>query len=380
MKIVVIASTALSLVNFRGPLLRSIRALGHDVLCCAPDAESDILPQLGAIGARLAPISINRTGMNPIRDLRYLFSLRRILSVESPDVVFSYTIKPVIYGSLAARFARITRIFSMITGAGYAFLKEDMVQRAVGSLVRPLYQHALHSNDAVFFQNPDDLEQFHSLGLLQSRDQAVLVNGSGVDLDHFKPVPPPPGPPVFLLIARFYREKGIREYVDAARVVKQRYPYTRFHLVGSIDSNPSAISSTELQAWKAEGVIEHTPWVGDVRPCLVAASVYVLPSYREGTPRTVLEAMATARPIITTDAPGCRETVVNGQNGFLVPVKDHQAIARAMEQFIVAPEMIESMGRNSRAIAQEKYDVHKVNSVILDTMGLAHVSTTSSGC
>jgi len=240
----------------------------------------------------------------------------------------------------------------------------------------PLYRRALRQNRSVFFQNPDDLDQFDRLRLLRSRSQAVLVNGSGVDLDHFRPLPPVVNPPVFLLMARLYREKGIREFVAAARLVKERYPQTRFCLVGSIDSNPSAILPVELEAWKAEGVIEHTPWVDDVRPFLAACSVYVLPSYREGTPRTVLEAMAVARPTITTDAPGCRETVVDGENGFLVPVKDAQAVAQAMERFILNPELIGRMGRCARTIAEQKYDVHDVNRIMVKVMGLVATSRT----
>jgi glycosyltransferase involved in cell wall biosynthesis len=331
------------------------------------------------MGVRLAPISINRTGMNPLNDLRSMLGLRRVLRAERPEVVFSYTIKPVIYGSLAARLASTPRIFSLITGAGYAFLAEDLRQRAVGTLIKPLYRRALRQNRAVFFQNPDDLDLFDRLRLLRSRSQAVLVNGSGVDLNHFQPVPPVAGPPVFLLIARFYREKGIQEFVDAARLVKQRYPQTRFRLVGSIDSNPSAISPIGLAAWQTEGVVEHTPWVNDVRPCLAACSVFVLPSYREGTPRTVLEAMAVARPIITTNAPGCRETVVDGENGFLVPVKDPQAVARAMERFILNPELIGSMGKRARALAEHKYDVHEVNRVMLEAMGLTRSVPPQNG-
>lgn len=370
MKVAVIAGAALSLVNFRGPLLKAIRDLGHEVVCFAPDLDERIIAQLNSQGARFIPTLLRRTGMNPLSDLRGFLHLVRILRAESPQIVLSYTIKPVIYGSLAASLVRTPRICSMITGAGYIFLTEDLRQRAVGSVVRPIYRRALHQNRTVFFQNPDDLEQFHSLRLLRSRSQAVLVNGSGVDLSHFSSVPPVVDPPVFLMIGRLYREKGVREFVEAARIVRKRFPRARFHIVGSIDSNPSAISPTELDAWKSEGLIEHTPWVTDVRPFLRLCSVYVLPSYREGTPRTVLEAMAVARPAITTDAPGCRETVVHGKSGFLVPVKDAPAVAQAMEQFILHPELIAQMGRSARVVAEEKYDVHKVNRVMLQAMDL----------
>jgi glycosyltransferase involved in cell wall biosynthesis len=166
------------------------------------------------------------------------------------------------------------------------------------------------------------------------------------------------------------RDKGIVEYAEAARRLKPRYPTARFQLVGPHDANPSAISRQQLEAWRSEGIIEYSGATDDVRSFLAGAGVFVLPSYREGTPMSVLEAMATGRPIVTTDVPGCRETVVPGENGFLVPAKDVAALAAAMERFIVAPELIPKMGRRSREIAVEKFDVRAVNAVILKTLGL----------
>ena len=230
---------------------------------------------------------------------------------------------------------------------------------------------ALKGNTKVFFQNPDDMELFAELNLIRGTEQAVLINGSGVDIEHYREVRPVTEKIVFLLIARLIRDKGLYEYVEAARIIKQHYPEVVFRLVGPFDSNPTAISEATVNQWQGEGVIEYAGETKDVRPYIAGSSVYVLPSYREGTPRTVLEAMSMGRPIITTDAPGCRETVIHGKNGYLVPVKNLDALVEALERFIANPELIPIMGKESRKIAEEKYDVRKVNATILNTMGLS---------
>ena len=232
-----------------------------------------------------------------------------------------------------------------------------------------LYRLAFKYNKHVFFQNPDDLALFHQKGYIHSINQAVLINGSGVDIDEFSPSDYPPSIS-FLLIARLLRDKGIYEYAEAARRIREIYPEVKFRLAGWIDQNPYAIEERHLEAWHDNGDIEFIGRLADVRPTLAACSVYVLPSYREGTPRTVLEAMAMGRPIISTDAPGCRETVNQGVNGYLVSVRDVDSLVDAMLSFIERPELIREMGQASRKIAEEKYDVRKVNAIILKTMGV----------
>jgi len=233
-----------------------------------------------------------------------------------------------------------------------------------------LYRIALVRNEKVFFQNPDDLKLFQELKLVAAR-KCLLVSGSGVNLGYYKPAALPTGAPAFLMIARLLKEKGFEEYVKAAQIVKQKYPETVFRMIAwQLAGSPSVISSDQVERWKDEGLVEIFGETNDVRPFLAGASVYVLPSYREGTPRTVLEAMAMGRAIITTDAPGCRETVVDGVNGFLVPERDSKSLAEAMERFILEPELIAKMGKASRRIAEEKYNVHIVNQVINRTMGL----------
>ncbi|MFL5639233.1 MAG: glycosyltransferase family 4 protein [Gemmatimonadaceae bacterium] len=369
-RVVVVAGFADSLINFRGPLLRRLVADGHQVTACAPDATDRVRGELAALGVEYRHIPVQRARMNPVHDLNTLRALTAVYREIQPDVVLAYTIKPVIYGSIAARLARVPQVCSLITGLGYSFGTATWRQRALNPLVRLLFRFALARNRVVFFQNPDDLRQFVDAGLA-TEQQAVLVNGSGVDLEHFAVAPIPEGEPIFLLVTRLIWEKGVGEYVEAARQLKGRYPNARFRVLGPLDPNPAAVSRAQLETWCAEGMIEYLGSTDDVRPALAAASVFVLPSaYREGTPRSVLEAMAMGRPVITTDAPGCRETVVSGRNGFLVPINDSTALAAAMERFIRDPGLVVSMGAHSRSIAEKKYDVHLVNRVMMQAMGL----------
>ena len=362
-----VGSFAQSLINFRGPLLKKMAENGHEVLACAPDASLDIQKKLKALGVAYRNIPIDRTGLNPVRDIYTICRLISLFREVRPDMALGYTIKPVIYGSLAGRIVGVPNIFSMITGLGYAFSEGDLKKRLVGTIVQLLYRLAIRVNRRVFFQNPDDRDLFVKLGLLRDFEQAALTNGSGVDVDFYQPMPFQKEVS-FLLIARLIKDKGVLEYAQAARIVKARRSQTRFRLVGWIDEGPQGISSADLDSWIKEGIIEYLGRLDDVRPAIADASVYVLPSYHEGTPRTVLEAMSMGRPVITTNAPGCRETVQDGENGFLVPVRNAEALAECMEHFIEHPEMIAHMGKKSRQIAVEKYDVHKVNKVILETM------------
>ena len=357
-------------MGFRGVLLSDFVNAGHEVVVCVPGADPGIVDQLRAMGVEYCPIELERTGMNPYKDLKFLFQLKSHFTRIRPNFVLSYTIKPVIYGSLAASLCGIKQIYSIITGLGYAFVGNTWKQNVLNITVRFLYRLSLRANSAVFFQNADDLAFFSDLGLVSLKNQAVLINGSGVDLDYYEQMPFVSSAPIFLLIARLLNDKGILEYVEAAKILKKKYPQAVFRLVGPFYDNPAAINKSTVETWQQTGVIEYMGETKDVRPYISNANVYVLPSYREGTPRTVLEAMAMGRPIVTTNAPGCRETVIEGENGFKVPVKDVYALALAMERFIVQPELIEKMGSRSREIAAQKYDVKKVNAVIMKTMGL----------
>lgn len=369
-KVLIISNFAESLTVFRGQLLREISQKGHEVIACAPFATPDIQNQLNRLGARYLHIPLNRRGLNPIYDIYTLMALIFILKREKPDAILNYTIKPVLYGSLAGRLAKVPLIYSMINGRGSIFSLDDFKQKFAVMVARYLYKICLKINHKVFFQNPDDIIYFYRTGLLTKPDQAVLINGSGVDLDFFRPMPFPEKV-FFVLMARLIKDKGIYEYVEAARIVKKKYPEVAFDLIGPLEKGPGSISKIEVELWQEERTVRYLGWLDDVRPALENTSVYVLPSfYGEGTPHSILEAMSMGRPIITTNTPGCRETVIEGLNGFLIPVRDPVSLANAMIKFIEKPQLIPVMGQQSRKIAEEKYDVHKVNSIILKTMGL----------
>lgn len=367
----IVASRARSLVNFRGALIDAMLAGGWsvEVVCPKHDGNDPAITSLTSKGVDVHLLEMERTGTSVLNDLLLLMQLTSLFRRIRPNVLLAYTIKPVVYGIIAAWIAQVPNRFAIITGLGYAFGRTGGGR--IRKIVEALYAFALTRASTVFFQNPDDLALFRERKLLPPESKVVVVNGSGVDLDYFPFHERTESPfPRFLFIGRLLVAKGIREYAEAARLVRREHPHARFSIAGWIDKNPDSIHQDELSEWVASG-LDYLGKLDDVRPALSESDVFVLPSYREGTPRTVLEAMATGRAIITTDAPGCRETVMNGENGFLVPVKSIDALAQAMRRFIDSPRLIESMGRRSREIAEEKYDVHKVNAVMLDAMGIA---------
>lgn len=370
--VLVIASFPESLVRFRGSLLGALIEAGCAVHVAAPELPpgNPVRQRLEDLGVVVHEVPMSRAGTNPLEDCRTVLALRALCRRVAPTHVLAYTIKPVVYGLWAARMAGVPNRFALITGLGYAVSDHPSgSRRLLTSLVRSLYRNALRGCKLVFFQNPDDQLAFQRLKMVPSGTQSTVVNGSGVDIDEFAPARLPESVR-FLLIARLLGEKGVREYAEAARRIRQTDPDVTFRLVGWIDRTPDAIRDDELRGWIDIGVVDYLGRLEDVRPAIAASSVYVLPSYHEGTPRTVLEAMSMGRAIITTDAPGCRETVTDGENGFLVPVKSVDALVDAMRMFIHEPGLIASMGSRSRAIAESKYDVRKVNAVMLKGMRL----------
>ena len=371
MHVLILASYGPSLVNFRGPLIRELVARGHKVSVASPGCSvgAQAYKELRSLGVVDYEIPLSRTGTSLLADLTSFLHILRLVLKTHPDVVLTYTIKPVIYGSIAAWLARVDQRFAFVTGLGFNFTGGR--SGGVMQLVRWMYRFALGKVNKVFFQNRDDERLFADLGILSRKTPTVIVNGSGVDLSHFDVAPLPVGKPTFLMICRLLGDKGVREYSRAAHKLHQKREEVCIRLIGWIDENPDSISPAELDEWVKSGNIEFLGYLDDVRPAIAGANVYVLPSYREGTPRTVLEAMAMGRPVITTDAPGCRETVIEGDNGFLVPVKSVDALAEAMQKFIDDPKLAIRMGKRSREIAEEKYDVHKVNAVMLREMGIS---------
>lgn len=302
--------------------------------------------------------------MNPLRDVVDMLRLVVLLRQLKADMTLAFAFKPVIYGTLAAWLAQVPLRFATIEGLGYVFSPtkgaERLKRKMLKAVVVLLLAVALHRAEGVFFLNKDDLVELTERHILPP-PKAILLGGIGVDLSEWAVAPPVTKPVTFLLAARLLREKGVIEYARAAKLIKQRHPRTRFILLGSLDTNPGALSRREIEEWTADGTLEWPGHVPDVRPWLAQTSVFVFPSYyREGVPRITQEAMAMARPVITTDAPGCRETVIDGKNGFLVPVRNAGALADAMERFILQPGLIDRMGRASRSIAEERFDVQDV--------------------
>jgi glycosyltransferase involved in cell wall biosynthesis len=368
-RIAVVGSYAPSLINFRGSLIAAMTAAGHEVLAIAPDIDPRTAEAVRAIGARPVSLKLSNASLNPLALLASYRELRRLLRQSRPDLVLSYTIKPVIVGALAGRAERVPRIVSLITGLGYAFTDgPGSKRRLVRRIASFLYRRALARSDMVLFQNPDDQALFQALGLLRAGHPTAIVNGSGVDIDFFAAAPAVPKP-AFLMVARLLGDKGIREFAAAAKRVRAEHPEVPIALAGYLDASPDSLTRAELDELIASGVRFHGK-LDDVRPAMADCSVYVLPSYREGTPRSVLEAMAVGRAIITTDAPGCRETVVPGVNGLLVPPRDADALYSAMKTFIEDPGMAVAMGAQSRRIVEQRYDARRVSAEVMRHAGL----------
>jgi glycosyltransferase involved in cell wall biosynthesis len=368
MKILINGSYAPSLLAFRGKLIEALIQRGYEIHVTAPDISDGVRAQLVAMNAHVHAVRLGRNKQNPLADLVYLKDLLRVMRLVNPQMVLNYTVKPNIWGSIAARM-RGVKSASMVTGLGFSFYPQKALRkRLVQSIARRLYATATRYNAAVIFQNPDDVRDFVAAGCLADTNKAAIVNGSGVDVEFYAPAPLPPDS-VFLMISRFLVSKGLREFAQAGIAVLKERKDCRFVLVGFPDDGVDGVPAEEMDAWRDSG-IEFAGQLVDVRPAIAAASVYVLPSYREGTPRTVLEAMAMGRAIITTDAPGCRETVVDGQNGIKVPPQNADALKSAMLKMADSAELRSVMGEQSRQLAVSKYAVDKVNAELMRILSL----------
>lgn len=365
----IISGNARSLIANRANLLADVQSRGYTVTAIVP--TEDYLPGVEQLGVDIIRVPLGRTATNPLADIATVFRLWRAIRSVRPRVVFGYGAKPVVYGMLAGVLAGVPKRFSMVTGLGYAFTTRTAKTAIIRFILSILYFVGFSCAQRVFVQNPDDLGELKRLSLLRGAHKAVLVNGSGIDLDHFKPTPLPKRKMTFLFIGRLLTEKGIEEFCNAAALVVPNDRPVRFIAVGPHDPNlPHSVKAEQLAEWKAAGVVEFPGGIQDVRPWIAEATVLVLPSYREGTPRSVLEAMAMGRPIITTDSPGCRETVIDGHNGLLVTPRTEEPLARAMQTLVDQPERIPVMAQRSLERVREKYDVRKVNACILEAMGI----------
>jgi len=367
-KIFLIANSGFTILNFRRELIEMLIDFGCDVSVICPDEcilmeGRNLDAELAELGVKFVPIYFSRSGINPFSELRLLVKLLSALKKEKPDVVLNYTIKPTIYGSLAARLAGVKYIASNITGLGYAFTNNSIKSYLLSFIIKMQYKIALSCNNLVFFQNPDDKALFESLSLIDTVKSKV-IRGSGVNTDKFIRQNFKPKRFSFIFVGRLLKDKGVYEFVQAAELLKCKYPDASFTLLGSKDDNPSALSEKELSSYVSLNIINYLPTSNNVKEVLEDYEVLVLPSYREGTPRSVLEAMSMSMPIVTTDVPGCRETVKDGFNGFLVESKNIEALANAMERFIVDHDLVKKLGESSRDMACQYYDVKKVNNSI----------------
>ena len=358
-----------SLINFRGDLLKCLKERGSAIIAMAAPSSEVESRLVEEFGVRFESFPVVRTGLNPLKDLVTLFALRSAFKKHKPDSVLAYTIKPVIYGGLAAFGIANLKFVALITGLGFSFAGTGIVRAVLRQFVSGLYRVALTRCERVIFQNPDDRDAFVDRKIVRF-EKTMLVGGSGVNLSRFAPQPLPVGPPTFLLIARLLRAKGIFEYVEAARQIRAEFPEARFKLVGPLDPSPDGIDFSTVLRWQKEGAIEYAGEASDVREHLAGCHVYVLPSYHEGMPRTVLEAMATGRPILTTDTSGCRETVIQGENGFIVRVGSVEDLVARLRWFLLNRSKWTLMSARSREIATAKFDVNRVNDAIANELML----------
>jgi glycosyltransferase involved in cell wall biosynthesis len=371
--LLIVSHYAPSVINFRGPLIQALRGEGVRVQVLAPDWQPQTQQAAQALGADTAAYDLSRAGLNPFADLHTLLQLWRHFNASKPAVVFTHAAKTNVWGMLAAALAGVPHRVAMVEGMGYAFTESargrTLKQRLVGEVLATLYRIAFKLAHKVVVLNPDDAADLQRLCGLPPH-KTVLLGGIGVPLQDWPLYPAHTRPISFTLVARLLREKGILEYLQAARLVKAQHPEAGFYLLGGLDENPGGLSRADIQPWLNDGTVV---WPGqvNVKPWLAKTSVFVLPSYyREGVPRSTQEAMAMGRPVITTDVPGCRETVVDGLNGFMVPPRNVPALAEAMLKFIQTPNLVATMGAESRRFAEERFDMDKINRKLMDVLGV----------
>jgi len=361
--IVLAANSCWYITNFRLGLARALREAGYSTVALAPSDPANET-RLRGLGIEFSALSIDRSGLNPLAELRLLLRMRRLLKRLAPVAYLGFTVKPNIYGALAASTLGIP-VIANVSGLGTAFIRKGLLQR----MVTFLYRLAFRSRTTVFFENPDDRRLFLERQIVRA-DQTRLLPGTGIDLDRFAPKALPAGNLTFLMVARLLGDKGVREFVEAARNLRPHLPEARFQLLGGVDEgNRTAIPQAELQGWIEEGVIEYLGETDDVRPFIAEATAVVLPSYREGLPRSLLEGAAMGRPLIATDVPGCRELVDDGVNGFLCAAGDSSSLALAMKRFArLSDEERAVMGTTSRREAEERFSEAFVVEAYLDAL------------
>lgn len=373
--IVMIGTTAACFYGFRAELIKYLNLKNITVYAFTTDNDALELEKISELGAIPISYQLNRGGLNPLADMLATYKLAQQIRQLKPDLVFSYFAKPVIFGTLAAKIAKVPKIIGMLEGLGYTFTDQPNGLSSKIKLIKAiqifLYKLALPKLDQLILLNHDD-----KTDLLINNDievkETYILGGIGLDLNQYKYSPAPKDLPIqFLFIGRLLKEKGIHDFIAAAQIVKEKFPQTTFTVLGGIDeANLGALTQGELTQYIDQNVIDYPGHVENIAEWIKQSHVFVLPSYREGVPRSTQEAMAIGRPVITTDVPGCRDTVIDGVNGFLVPKWNPQALAEKMIYFIEHPEQVRMMGDQSHKIAIEKFDAEKVNQRLLEILGI----------
>jgi glycosyltransferase involved in cell wall biosynthesis len=368
LRILFFANTSWNLYNFRFHLIETLVSSGYEVhLLCPPDEFTHFLTEAGF---QWHPFQISRKGMNPFTETHTLMDVKDSFRQIQPDVVFNFTPKCVLYGSLMARELRIPKIVNTISGLGYLFSGSKMKLPVVREIIRWFYRFSMVGSQ-VIFQNPEDMKEFLERGIVQ-KDQAFLVRGSGVDIERFKPRSENDGIPIVILPSRLIKEKGAFEFVEAARLLRKRKIEARFILVGEIDrDNPSAISERQIYHWVEEGAVEWWGWRSDMEVVYQECNLVCLPTYyREGTPKSLIEAAASGRAIITSDIPGCREIVHQNQNGILVDPGNNLLLADVIQKLLLDPELRMRMGAAGRKLVEDEFHNHLISSELIRIVGL----------
>lgn len=368
MKIVFLNNQSRAMYLFWRILITIFKKQGHEIICLVPVGDEESEKRLMEIGANIRHYPLDRKGINPLHDMRTIRSLKNFFHNEKPDLLFTSTIKPVIYGCIAAKAVHVPKIYAAITGLGYVFETDKILKKIINCIGVNLYKFALSGISGVFFQNYDDRKLFEKLNIVNGTP-IYMAAGTGVDLEKFSLAPFPSERNIrFLLIARLLEAKGLREYAKAATILKKTWPTSCFQLLGPPEYGRGAISANEIEKWQASGAIDYLGQTNDVRPYIANSHVAVLPSWREGMPTSIMEAMAMGRPAVVANSPGCRELVTEGINGFLSRPHDAISLAGAMENFLRKPALISEMGKKSRMIVQEKFDAQKVAKYMYEVM------------
>ena len=362
MKIILFANTDWYLYNFRLAQALALRQRGDEVVLVSPDGPYG--PRMQELGFRWLSFPLARRSLNPLDGIQTIIRLLDLYSHEKPDLVHQFTVKCVLFGSVACHLLGIRTIVNSVTGLGYIFMEGGATRRWLRGFIKLFYRLVLH-NTWVIFQNPDDRSAFLESQLVDPK-KVTLIRGSGVDTRRFFPQPEPSGLPLVVLPARMLWDKGVGEFVEAARALRAEGLQARFALVGDGDAeNPASVHASQIRAWENEGVIEWWGWQADMQAVYAQAAIVCLPSYREGLPKTLIEAAACGRPIITSDVPGCREVVRQGENGLLVPARDAAALAKALTDLLQSPAARSQMGSCGRIIAEKEFSMDLVISQTL---------------